>query len=300
MKGIRILPVVGALVLILFLALTPVAAVASPGGVQHNVAPGTNEQNWKDHPAGMGYLDFEAKSDGDILGTELPGLKFVTTQGQEWLVGAWSAGTYNGKYPSGQYTSEGDKWAWLGVSQGSGIIEFTEGTARYVSVYASTFSGLVMDAYDKDDNLIDSSGWATSNTGTGAMDRLWVESAAKNIKYVIIHDTGNYFLIDSLVADAPGVGANYWFEDPRIHTKMFINTKEKSFEFTTPCGYDSGLITNACWVQLGSNIYIKWSATNTTGYFNINTSSDYCSGQVKIVKGCWTKIYTIKDPWGFE
>jgi len=189
----------------LMLSTAPVAAAT--GGVDHGIPPGTDEENWKAYPAGMAFLDFEDKTEGYILGEEIPGVAFTTTMGQDWLVGTWSSGAYNGKYPDGMYTSEGDKWAWLGESQGSGIITFTEGTAGYVAVFTSTYSGLVMDAYDVDDNLIASSGWATDNLGTGTMDRLWVESAAKDIKYVIVHDTGNYWLIDCLVTDAPGVGA---------------------------------------------------------------------------------------------
>jgi hypothetical protein len=205
MRKILATTFVVALMLSLMLSTTPVAAAS--GGVDHGVPPGTDEENWKSYPVGMAFLDFEDKSEGDVLGEEIPGVAFTTTMGLDWLVGTWSSGSYNGKYPGGGiYTSEGDKWAWLGVSGDSGIITFTKGTAGYVAVLTSTHSGLVMDAYDEADNLIVSSGWATTNTNTGTMDRLWVESAAKDIKYVILHDTGNYWCIDCLVTDAPGVG----------------------------------------------------------------------------------------------
>jgi hypothetical protein len=205
MRKILATTFVVALMLSLMLSTTPVAAAS--GGVDHGVPPGTDEENWKSYPVGMAFLDFEDKSEGDVLGEEIPGVAFTTTMGLDWLVGTWSSGSYNGKYPGGGiYTSEGDKWAWLGVSGDSGIITFTKGTAGYVAVLTSTHSGLVMDAYDEADNLIVSSGWATTNTNTGTMDRLWVESAAKDIKYVILHDTGNYWCIDCLVTDAPGIG----------------------------------------------------------------------------------------------
>lgn len=205
MRKILATTFVVALMLSLMLSTAPVAAAS--GGVDHGVPPGTDEENWKSYPAGMAFLDFEDKSEGYVLGEEIPGVAFTTTMGLDWLVGTWSSGKYNGKYPGGgAYTSEGDKWAWLDTTGDSGIITFTKGTAGYVSVFTSTFSGLVMDAYDEADNLIASSGWATDNLNTGTMDRLWVESAAKDIKYVILHDTGNYWLIDCLVTDAPGVG----------------------------------------------------------------------------------------------
>jgi len=204
----KILGITLVVALMLSLMLSAASVAAATGGVDYQVTPGVDEENWKAFPAGMAFLDFEDMSEGDILGEEIPGVAFTTTMALDWRVGAWSSGYWNGKYPGGgAYTSEGDKWAWLGVSGDQGIITFTKGTASYVSVFTSTYSGLVMDAYDEEDNLIASSGWAVGNINTGNMDRIWVESAAKDIKYVILHDTGNYWLIDCLVTDAPGVGA---------------------------------------------------------------------------------------------
>jgi len=204
MRRILATTFVVALMLLLMLSTAPVAAAS--GGVDHGVPPGTDEENWKSYPAGMAFLGLEDKSDGDVLGEEIPGVAFTTTMGLDWLVAAYSSGNYNGKYPDGAYTGEGDKVTWLGVLGDSGIITFTKGAAGYLSVCTSTYSGLVMEAYDEADNLIVSSGWATTNTNTGTMDRLWVESAAKDIKYVILHDTGDFWCIDCLVTDAPGVG----------------------------------------------------------------------------------------------
>ena len=89
-------------------------------------------------------------------------------------------------------------------NEGEGRIDFTDGTASYISVLTSTYSGLEMDAYDSNNNLIATSGWANSNYGTNTFTRLTIQ--APNMAYVLIHDTGNYWLIDDLVAD---VGAQY-------------------------------------------------------------------------------------------
>lgn len=108
-------------------------------------------------PTGYGLEDFESGTNGMPIATTLPGVKFIATGGKEWVAGDWSLG-YNGKYPNGAYTSGGRKWAWLGPSQSSGIIDFTAGRASYVSLYTSTYSGLLLEAYTDDGTFLESSG----------------------------------------------------------------------------------------------------------------------------------------------
>jgi len=154
-------------------------------------------------PAGFALEDFESGTDGYRQGggpieSTIEGVEFVATDGNDWLTGDWAAG-YNGKYPSGAYTSGGQKWAWLGTNQSSGIIDFTEGRkASYVSVYTSTYSGLVLEAYADDGTLLETSGWADRNTRTGTMTQLSILRPTADIGYVIAHDTGNFWLIDWL------------------------------------------------------------------------------------------------------
>ena len=62
------------------------------------------------------------------------GVQFTTTGGYTWVVGTWSSGLYNGKYPNGDYTSQGNGWAWLGTSEGAGQITFLNGPVDYISV----------------------------------------------------------------------------------------------------------------------------------------------------------------------
>ncbi|MDP3042992.1 MAG: hypothetical protein Q8N21_01180, partial [bacterium] len=152
-------------------------------------------------PAGYGLENFESGTNGSPIMSTIPGVKFTATGGHAWLTGDWGAG-YNGKYPSGAYTSGGRKWAWLGASQSSGIIDFTAGKASYVSIYTSTYSGLVLYAYTDDGTFLESSGWATSNINTGKMTMLSINRPTADIGYVIVHDTGNYWLIDWLCTDA--------------------------------------------------------------------------------------------------
>ncbi|MBU4347687.1 C40 family peptidase, partial [Patescibacteria group bacterium] len=118
-------------------------------------------------------------------------------------------GNYNARsltdpqYNYGDYVVNGYFVAWLGATGDQGRIDFTEGAASYFSLLTSTYSGLTIDAYDSNDNLIATSGWANGNLNTGTFTRLTV--SAPGMAYVIVHDWGNYWIIDDICTDAPGV-----------------------------------------------------------------------------------------------
>lgn len=189
--------------LILVIAGLLIFTFVNPKTVESEVTPRLDpESGAATCPAGFGIEDFEDGTDGYYGGggavvSKIPGVEFKTTDGQNWLTGDW-AYRYNGKYPSGAYTSGGQKWAWLGTSQGSGIIDFTDGEASYVSVYTSTYSGLVLEAYADDGTFLESSNWADRNLRTGTMTQLSITRPTADIGYVIVHDTGNFWLIDWL------------------------------------------------------------------------------------------------------
>lgn len=176
----------------------------APAQVQSKVPPGQNESTWK-FCGSSGQILFEGLPQASVLGEIIPGVKFTTTAGQDWLIGRWSSGQYNGKYPNGAYTSEGDAWAWLGPSQGAGVITFTQGLASYFSLFTSTIGGVTVDAYDQNGSLLITSGFASNNINTGTMDKLIISRPTPDIKSVRVHDSGNYWLVDALCTDAPGV-----------------------------------------------------------------------------------------------
>lgn len=153
-----------------------------------------------------GFVGFESLPDGTNLPGTISGLSFVTTAGYPWIVGDFSTGNYNGKYPSGAYTSEGTHWAWLGPNQGSGRIDFTNGAASYFSLLTSVgASPVYVVAYDSNNDVLATAGPAPSNTNTGQMAEVKITRAVPDMAYVIVHDTGNFFLVDSICTDAPGV-----------------------------------------------------------------------------------------------
>lgn len=152
-----------------------------------------------------GFIDFEDGVDGQPIQSSIAGLEFTTTQGYDWVYGDWRTGDYNGPYPSGAYYSNGNFFAWLGPNQGAGRIDFTETCATYLQVWVSSAYGLVADAYYSDGTLAGTAS-VPANLNTGLMERLRVDAPPGDcFSYVILHDTGNYWLIDDLTTDAGGV-----------------------------------------------------------------------------------------------
>lgn len=155
-------------------------------------------------PGSIGFEDFADKT--DLSAESFPGLEFTTTNGFTWRVGDFSTGLYNGKYPNGAYTSQGTHWAWLGESQGSGRIDLTLDRAKYFSLLVSANTAVTLDAYKDDGTLLESAGPAPITGNTGTMTELRITRTTADIGYVVVHDSGNYFLIDALCSDARGVG----------------------------------------------------------------------------------------------
>ena len=141
-------------------------------------------------------MDFEDGVDQSPIRSTIPGMEFTTTMGYDWIYGDIRTGQYNvNPYGSRSYECHGNIFAWLGPNQGSGRIDFTGATAESIGMLTSTATGTYLDAYDSSGTLLARS-FAGGNTGTGTMSEMRV--AASNIAYVIVHDTGNYWLIDDL------------------------------------------------------------------------------------------------------
>ena len=153
------------------------------------------------------YIDFEGLPDGTNLSTSsVSGVEFTTTGGYTWMTGDFATGGYNGKYPSGQYTSQGTSWAWLGTSQGAGRIDFSDGPVSQFSLLVSAGTGVQLEAYNVDGNLLATAGPSSPNTNTGTMAELKIARTARDIDHLLVHDSGNYFLVDAVCSDATGTG----------------------------------------------------------------------------------------------
>ena len=205
-----------------FLALASFALLMSTCPVNALVEEGVTTNPV---PPGYGFVDFEEGTDGEVVASTVPGVSFTTTMGFDWIYADIRTGGYNARSltdPSvnfGDYVVNGYFCTWLGVSGDQGRIDFTMGTASYFSCLVSTFSGVTVEAYDSEDNLIAESGWASGNLGTYTFTRLTVE--APEMAYIIVHDTGNYWEMDDIVTDAPGV--------PREEIPVYVDIKPASW-----------------------------------------------------------------------
>lgn len=167
-------------------------------------------------PPGCQMIDFEEGTDAAVILSTIEGLEFTTTAGQDWIYGdvrrtipyPYNAHSLTENIGTGAYCLNGFLFAWLGVAQGSGRIDFTLGTASYFSVLTSTYSGLVIDAYNSAGVKIASSERARCNVPYYNTPKFFTRLTVQEegMAWVILHDAGNQWLIDDLVTDAPGVG----------------------------------------------------------------------------------------------
>jgi hypothetical protein len=144
--------------------------------------------------------------DRSVIASTIPGLAFTTTDGFDWLYGDARAG-YNVRNQYGEfgggYLMMDTVFAWLGESQGSGRVDFTNQDGGFFQTGYCANSNFYLEAYDKDGNMIDSD--MGGNNYNVSFNYLSVSSASKNIAYVLMHDTGNYWEVDEMSGDATGV-----------------------------------------------------------------------------------------------
>lgn len=201
-------------IFVVILLIVPMFTILLPKATAQDISPATNQTGvvtgvyTNPIPTGCGFINFEEGVDSQVIRSTLPGLRFTTTLGYDWVYLDVRTGSYNARSLTdptvnhGDYVVNGYFAAWLGPNMGQGRIDFVNGTAGYISVLACTYSGLEMDAYDSNNNLIGTSGWAYGNYESFTFSRLTIQ--VPNMAYVLIHDTGNYWEIDDLVTDAGG------------------------------------------------------------------------------------------------
>lgn len=157
------------------------------------------------------FIDFEDGSDGATV-TDIQGVSFVSFNGYDALYGDSCTGGYNttsddgGCSNGGIYHHNGDKFLWAGpnASAQGVIVDFTHNDGTWFQTGYSAYSTFYIEAYLTDGTMVSVSGAA--NTGT-PMDYLMVNATAGTyIDYVVLHDTGNYWLVDDMSGDASGVG----------------------------------------------------------------------------------------------
>ncbi|MFH1893445.1 MAG: PEP-CTERM sorting domain-containing protein [Candidatus Zixiibacteriota bacterium] len=160
-------------------------------------------------------LDFEdgLGQDQVPIASSIPGLQFTTTDGFDWIYGDATTNNWNVSndlgdvWGTGRYNMEGYVFATIFGSAGDGRIDFLNQDGSFFTTGYSSQSDFFVEAYDVNDNLIDAASGAANTQWEGVygLDYLTVSSAMNDIAYVMIHDTGNYWLTDNMSGDASGV-----------------------------------------------------------------------------------------------
>jgi hypothetical protein len=171
---------------------------------------------WQTTATAAFFIDFENGfgRDGQPI-DDIAGVTFEVTGGYDWIYGDTSTGNWNTRsidlgygHGSQGYQHYGNVFAYLGTDNnaGSGMIDFTNDDGTWFQTGYTSNSNFYLDGYDSDGNLIAS----TSGGGnTDGQDMGWLiinAPAGMTFDYVIVHDTGNYFLVDNMSGDATGVG----------------------------------------------------------------------------------------------
>jgi hypothetical protein len=146
------------------------------------------------------------------INAQYTGITFVgATSGLPWLYLDSTTGSYNvSSWPSG--AGGGGYWindlaaAWTGESGPDGKIAFNNADATFFQVNYCSYSQFYLEAYDSSGNLVDSTSGPANYAGPDGPGTLTVNAPdGASIAYVMLHDTGNYWVVDNVVTDATGI-----------------------------------------------------------------------------------------------
>jgi len=179
-------------------------------------------------------MDFENGVDSQPIRSTIPGMTFTTTQGFDWVYGDERLPVYNvqpAPDPSGPYACNGHFFAWLGPNQGLGQINFVDDSFKAVGISYSSLATTFLEGYDSGGTLIDNAS-GPGNLSTGRLDRLVIQG---EIARVLVHDVGNFWLIDDLFVTDALSGAQAQlpgkFSRPLEVVESYLNGETKRFEF---------------------------------------------------------------------
>jgi hypothetical protein len=157
------------------------------------------------------FINFENGVDGAPV-SNIAGVSFHDFNGFDSLYGDSRTGYYNTTsddlgqtWNGGSYHHNGNFFLWAGPeanAQGV-IVDFTSNDGTFFSAGYSSYSNFYLEAHLTDASIVTVGGGPNVN---GPMGQLTVNAAAgTNIDYVVLHDSGNYWLVDDLRGDATGV-----------------------------------------------------------------------------------------------
>lgn len=170
------------------------------------------------------FIDFEngfGRDQQPII--DIPGVSFIVTGGFNWIYGDSTSNNWNTRsidlgqsWNSGAYQHYGNVFAFLGIDNnaGSGRIDFTNNDGTWFQTGYTSSSNFYLEGYDIYGNLIAST-FGAGNLYAPDMGWLRIDApAGQYFDYVIVHDTGNYFLVDNMSGDTTGVNPGHPIPEP--------------------------------------------------------------------------------------
>jgi len=155
------------------------------------------------------FIDFENGTEGGGV-TDIAGVTFEDFNGYAPLYGDSRTGNYNTTsddlgYGFGGYHHNGNFFVWAGPNadaQGL-IVDFANNDGTYFQTGYAANSNFYVDAYLTDGSMVSVMG---GNNYGSPMGYLLVNATAGTfIDYVVLHDTGNYWIVDDMSGDTTGI-----------------------------------------------------------------------------------------------
>ena len=168
-------------------------------------------------------MTFEEFLGSDVapIATFYDGITFESGgSGSDWVARDGSTGNYNiSSWPSGDVLgSDGNFWIFdlvaattaLDATGNDGAIRFDNADATFVEVGYCSANDFFLEAYAADDNLLDVDSGPPNlrigngnENGPGILRVDW--DGETHIAYVIVHDEGNFWILDNITTDATGI-----------------------------------------------------------------------------------------------
>ena len=157
------------------------------------------------------FIDFEDGTDGGLV-NDITGVSFQDFNGFDALYADCRTGQYNCTSDDLGYSNGSASWhhngdfsLWAGPqadAQGV-VVDFTNNDGTWFTTGYSSSSIFYVEAWLTDGSMVSTSG--AGNTD-GPMDFLTINaSSGLFIDYVVLHDTGNFWIVDDMSGDASGV-----------------------------------------------------------------------------------------------
>lgn len=154
-------------------------------------------------------INFESGVDGARV-DDITGVSFLNYGGYapkylDGRTGAYNVNDADGSYYHGPYQIQGNFGMWAGPeANAQGVqIDFTNNDGTWFTTAYSANSSFYVDAYLTDGSVVTTFG---GNNWGSDMSYLTVNATVGLfIDYVVIHDSGNYWVVDNMSGDASGV-----------------------------------------------------------------------------------------------